>query len=250
MKINDHKWATIPRHKIIGGSDMAGILGYSKWSSPEMVMKQKITLDEFEVNDAMFWGTRLESVVADVYSEQYCPRHLSLFDPVLDWDSGAQAVHPEHQWLTGSPDRLIIDGDMGDIVGGLEIKCIGFFSKKAWKEGIPLYYQVQAQVYMMIFGLPEWEFFVLHGGQSSFHMILEENPFMQEEIIEKGGAFHQALMESWKRWIEEDAECDEDGNVKGGLREAMEKYSELLGEDSNEKERINSKPMGSSQKID
>lgn len=230
VKLDDYNWGQVDRELIIGGSDMAGVLGYSKWSSPEIVMKQKLLNEKVEVNDAMFWGTALEGAVADVYEQLYISEGYNLFDPVKDWDRGHQIVHPEYEWLAGSPDRLITKGDFGEVSGGLEIKCIGYFSKKSWKDGVPIYYQVQAQVYMMLTGMKEWEFFVLHGGQAHFHVLLEESPLMQEQIIEHGCAFSQAVKEG------------------GELNEATERYYELLGGRKNEEERINCIPMGKNTK--
>ena len=229
----DIEWMNVDRTKIIGGSDMAGILGYSKWSSPEIVMKQKLLGEEVEMNDKMFWGLRLEAAVADVYDELYCGEafdqrgEASLFNPPKD---KCQVFHPDHPWLVGSPDRLILNKLSRKIIGGLEIKTIGFFSKKSWKDGVPMYYQTQAQVYMMIFGLDEWEFFVLHGGQAHFHVVLPENPFMQEEILEKGQAFYKAMAKG----------------IVGGedYEQAMAHYYGAVGGGENEQEGINSRPMG------
>tara|TARA_R110000751_G_scaffold20073_2_gene59243 strand:+ start:6736 stop:7464 length:729 start_codon:yes stop_codon:yes gene_type:complete len=242
MKITDFNWLTVDRSNIIGGSDMSAILGYSKWSGPTDIMQQKLLGNSVEVNDAMFWGTKLEAPVAEVYEELYCDSSQYLFDPVNTPTivplAGPSVAHRDYPWLTGSPDRLImesVEGMKGETIiisGGLEIKCIGFFSKKAWKEGVPIYYQVQAQVYMMIFGMPRWEFFVLHGGQSHFHIVLEENPFMQEEIIEKGQAFYNALQHGRHHTGETD------------INMAMDKYRELTGESNEEDRGTNAIPMG------
>lgn len=55
----------------IGGSDVAAILGMSPWRSPLDVWLDKTGRSEPEPeNDAMYWGTRLEALVADRYCEQ------------------------------------------------------------------------------------------------------------------------------------------------------------------------------------
>lgn len=54
----------------IGGSDVAAILGLSPWKSPLDVWLDKTGKSAPEPeNDAMYWGTRLESLVADKYCE-------------------------------------------------------------------------------------------------------------------------------------------------------------------------------------
>ena len=54
----------------IGGSDVAAILGLSPWKSPLDVWLDKTGKSAPEPeNDAMYWGTRLESLVPDKYCE-------------------------------------------------------------------------------------------------------------------------------------------------------------------------------------
>jgi putative phage-type endonuclease len=232
MKIQDYEWETIPRTDIIGGSDIAGIIGQSKWNTPDSVLKHKLMGTSIKVNEAMFWGTTLEASVANVYKERFLDEEKeTLYDPVAE-GSGAQVRHPDHPWLAASPDRLIIDPDTQEILGGLEIKCIGLFSKKSWKNNVPIYYQTQAQVYMMVFGLTSWEFFVLVGGQDSFHVCLEENPFMQETIIEEGQKFYKELL----RIRNENEDKD--------FEEALNKYRDLLERVTDENEKSTKESEG------
>ena len=54
----------------IGGSDVAAILGLSPWKSPLDVWLDKTGKSAPEPeNDAMYWGTRLEALVANKYCE-------------------------------------------------------------------------------------------------------------------------------------------------------------------------------------
>ena len=229
MQLADYEWEVIPRGEIIGGSDIAAILGLSKWTTPQQLLQRKALEESIKVNEPMFWGTRLESAIADVYEERYCDKEHSLFDPVKDWDRGHQVRHPDHPWLAASPDRLLIKGDFGEIVGGLEIKNIGTFSKKSWKESVPVYYQTQAQTYMMVFGLPSWEFYVLCGGNDPFHVELEENPFMQEKILREGKNFYTALQLCNLMTVEE----------------ALKNYETILTEgEEDDQNRIDVIPMG------
>lgn len=55
----------------IGGSDVAAVLGFSPWTSPLDVYLDKTgRAAPQEENDAMYWGTRLEALVADKYTEE------------------------------------------------------------------------------------------------------------------------------------------------------------------------------------
>ena len=50
----------------IGGSDVAAVLGISPWKSPLDVFLDKTGKSAPEPeNDAMYWGTRLETLVAN-----------------------------------------------------------------------------------------------------------------------------------------------------------------------------------------
>ena len=54
----------------IGGSDVAAVLGISPWKSPLDVFLDKTGKSAPEPeNDAMYWGTRLEALVANKYCE-------------------------------------------------------------------------------------------------------------------------------------------------------------------------------------
>lgn len=192
MKISEYEWESIPRNEVFGGSEMAAVIGRSKWSNKQDVVKRKLFGDDVKQNKAMFWGTQLEAPIAEVYKDRFCTDETYLFDPVPG--GKPQVRHPDYPWLAGSADRLIVEKETHEVLGGLEIKAIGTFSKKAWKNGVPDYYDIQAQTYMMCYGLPVWEFFVLCGGQDDFHLVLEENPFLQEEIIQKGGEAYRELI--------------------------------------------------------
>ena len=232
MFIEDYDWEKIPRSEILGGSEMAAILGRSKWSNKIEVIRRKLFDQQIEVNRPMYWGTKLESAIADAYEEKFCIKgETKLFDPVPT--GKPQVRHPDHPWLAGSPDRLIIESGSGKVLGGLEIKNIGFFSKKAWKDGVPEYYDIQAQTYMMCFGVSSWEFYVLCGGQNDFHITLQENPIYQDEIIQNG---QQAYMEYKELQTEfEDME----------IKVALEAYEDLLTKKAEENEETSTAiPMG------
>ena len=57
----------------IGGSEVAAICGFSKWTSPYTLWCQKTNRisGEIPMNDAMEWGTRLEPVIIDKFSDNH-----------------------------------------------------------------------------------------------------------------------------------------------------------------------------------
>merc|ERR1711969_195803 len=99
----------------------------------------------------MEWGLRLEDPVATKYADF---NNESLVDPVeetkRDLLPGHTLIHPEHNFLVGSPDRLVRQNsrykvknhplglEVTGIKHGLEIKTAYYFSVKKWdKEGVP-----------------------------------------------------------------------------------------------------------------
>ena len=62
------KW----RKKGLGGSDIAAILGISKWSSAIDIWLQKTnqTFDETIENEAMTWGKILEPVIREQFKQR------------------------------------------------------------------------------------------------------------------------------------------------------------------------------------
>ena len=53
----------------IGGSDVAVLLGLSKWRTPLDVYNSKIEAPEESDNASMEWGRRLEPVIREKYAE-------------------------------------------------------------------------------------------------------------------------------------------------------------------------------------
>lgn len=55
----------------IGGSDVAALLGLSKWKSPYQLFLEKTgNAPPQEDNEAMYWGRMLEPVIRDAYEEK------------------------------------------------------------------------------------------------------------------------------------------------------------------------------------
>lgn len=70
MEENNLSWLEA-RKSGIGGSDVAAVLGMSPWRSPMDVWLEKTGRSEpVEENDAMYWGKKLEALVADRYCEE------------------------------------------------------------------------------------------------------------------------------------------------------------------------------------
>lgn len=68
--MNRDEWLQ-ERRKGIGGSDVAAILGMSKWKTPLQVYLDKIgEAEDMPDNDSMFWGRALEPVIRQKYADE------------------------------------------------------------------------------------------------------------------------------------------------------------------------------------
>src|SRR5262249_277338 len=127
------KW----RQEGIGGSDAAGIMGDSPWSSAGKVIQQKITGRGPEETARMTRGKILEPQAREKY------QLLSGIGvrPVC-------VVHDEYEWLRASLDGLSEDGETV-----LEIKCPGPKAHyQALKGVVPHYNRAQVQQQLLITG--------------------------------------------------------------------------------------------------
>lgn len=126
----------------LGGSDVAGVLGLSSWSSPWDVWRSK--RQEVQVADsaAMERGRRLESAIGEWTRDRLGAKRLSV---------GRPCQHPDRPWMRGTPDGWL-DGV------GLEIKTCR--SWDGWGEDgtdqIPAVYRTQVLWYMAITGRNFW----------------------------------------------------------------------------------------------
>jgi len=209
MKINDVDFISIDRSLVIGGTDASVLLGVNKWKNRDQLLLEKAGKYKVEQNDAMYWGVMAEPMIAKHIEANFIEDNQLLFNPA---EHHPQVAHPEYPFIVGSPDRLVIDKDTQEVVEGVEIKTSFEWALKGWKKGVPDYYIPQAQVYMMCLGFSSWRLFALVGNRTFLHYTIEEDLFMQEEIIDKSKAFYKEMLE------QDNKDC----------KEALKKYETIL----------------------
>lgn len=141
------------RQKGIGSSDAPVAIGISPYKSPLALWLEKTGRQEPEdlsTKEAVFWGTTLEPILAEVYAQR-TGRRVRRLNQILQ--------HSDHPYLLANLDR-IIEGD-----GILEIKTAGLRSERQWEEGVPFPYQVQVLHQLAVTGKKWAEVAVLIGGQ-------------------------------------------------------------------------------------
>lgn len=140
------------RRTYLGGSDMAKLLGISKWGGPVDVFLEKTGQGEEKPSNLyMDMGNFLEAAVAQDLSNKTGLRLLK----------GSMVRHPEESFVAGNPDFLVVD----DPTLGVEIKVVS--ERARWSDdwGVEgsgacrLDYAIQCQWYMGLLGIPKWKLY-------------------------------------------------------------------------------------------
>lgn len=174
---NSHEeWLSL-RHKYIGGSDAAAVVGMNAWVSPYALWAEKTCrLPGFEGNLATEVGTYLEDFVAQKFAQETGKRVRK---------SNQSWFNDEYPWAIANIDREIVGED-----AGLEIKTTSELNTRKFKGGeYPANYYVQCMHYMAVTGKQKWYLAVLIGNREFKWFTIERD---EDEI--------QALMEAEKQF--------------------------------------------------
>jgi len=165
FEANSEGWHEL-RRAGIGGSDVAAVVGVSKWTSAYALWAKKSGLipDDFSDSEAMEWGRILEPVIREKFAAKHPEWEVS--------NTNATFRSSEHDWLLANVDGLIRfeDGSWGV----LEIKTAAY--EDDWVNGVPLYYQTQVRHYLRVFGLQRAIVAVLFHGNAykEFEVVADE----------------------------------------------------------------------------
>ena len=165
------------RRRGLGGSDIAAIAGLSPWRSPMAVYLEKIgDIPGQEESEAMYWGKRLEDVVADEFA---------LKTGLKVARKNAILQHPDHPWMLANIDRRIVGQK-----AGLECKTTSAYGKENWENGkVPDMYLLQCQWYMAVTGYDSWWIAVLIGGNTFQYKEIQRDEEIIRHITEIGRDF-------------------------------------------------------------
>lgn len=143
----------------IGGSDVAGILGRSPWTTPLQVYLEKVGAAEpLDETERMRWGTLLEEPVAREYALRTGGKVRRVNETLR---------HPEHRCLMAHIDRRVVG--RGDGVRRiLEVKTSDKFNRSDWGDDgtdqVPEPYLLQSMHYLGITGADVCDVAALIGG--------------------------------------------------------------------------------------
>lgn len=179
FEANTPEWHEV-RKSGLGGSDVAAVVGVSKWTSAYALWAQKSGLipDDFSDSEAMEWGRLLEPVIR----EKFAAKHPDW--NVIETDGTFRSR--EYPFMLGNVDGFI---DFGNNEWGvLEIKTAAY--EDDWVNGVPRYYETQVRHYMRIFGLKRAIVAVLFHGNKYQEFEVLANEFVDSADV-------AALIEFW-----------------------------------------------------
>lgn len=185
------EWLELRRSRI-GGSDVASIMGWSKWTSAYALWALKTgRVADSGSSEVMEWGSILEPVIRQRFADKH-PEWLVV-------DTKSTFVSDQHEFLLANPDGLIfksgsLDCDFDDLadVGLLEIKTARF--EDDWVNGIPRYYQTQLNHYLWVLGLSWAKVAVLFGGSSYKEFDFEFDQAMWDETFFMVDKFYASMV--------------------------------------------------------
>lgn len=178
----------------IGGSDVAAILGMSKYNTALDVYLDKVGYVENEQDNArLSMGRYFEEPIL----QWYCDTQ----DVTAVHDSRGRFVrHPEHQFLIGNID-LAVTNEHGD-TWGVDAKNVHYRVMKEWGEegsdSMPLDALMQGHHYLFLH--PEyskWDFVALLGGMwpPRIFSVVKSPGFYEEHVLPKVSELWQCVQD-------------------------------------------------------
>ena len=145
------------RRRGIGGSDIAGVLGISKYSSPLKVWHSKVYGNSYvKPTNAIKLGNILEDGVATLFEDE---------TGLKTRKNNYMLAHDKYDYLMANVDREVVGG------GILEIKTTVAMNRSEWAANVPIDYMYQLQWYLGITGQQTGYFACLLGNKD---LVLKE----------------------------------------------------------------------------
>ncbi|SFN45295.1 putative phage-type endonuclease [Formivibrio citricus] len=170
------QWLAVRRGGI-GSSDAAAAIGLSPYKSALELWLEKTgrkSADDFSQSEAVFWGTTLEAIIANVYANR-TGNKVRRVNAVLQ--------HPDHPFMLANLDRAV------GADGVLEVKTAGGHSAKFWEDGVPEHYQCQVIHQLAVTGKAWADVAVLIGGQDFRIYRIERDESQIADLIERETLF-------------------------------------------------------------
>ncbi|HFH3882466.1 YqaJ viral recombinase family protein [Pseudomonas aeruginosa] len=155
------EWLSVRKHGI-GSSDAAAAVGLNPYQSQLELWLEKTGRDALlpksdphDEDSPTYWGNILEPIVATHYTQRTGNR-VRRINAVL------QHPDPTRSWMLANIDREVIGASDVQI---LECKTAGINGARLWKDGVPVYVQLQVMHQLAVTGKQAADVAVLLGGQ-------------------------------------------------------------------------------------
>lgn len=176
------------RRQGVGASDAAAICGLSPWSSPMRVwLEKRGEIPPADESEEMFWGSRLENVITDVFEDR---------EGVYVRNRQQLVQHPERPWQRATLDGIVYeDPALEHVLGLYEGKTTSAMRHGMdWRDGPPTWVQLQAQHQMIVTGFDHAWVTCLVGGQRLRTYELDADEDAQERLTRMESMFWQGVL--------------------------------------------------------
>lgn len=174
----------LDRTGFIGGSDIAAVMGLSRWDSPLRVWAEKtkkIPPKDLSTIEAVEIGTDLEEYVARKFTKR---TGFKVRRDTRDF------THPQYPYMRAHIDRWILGED-----ALLECKTTSAWREKEWRgEDMPREYVLQVTWYLGIVGKSVGYCAVLIGGQKFDWKEIKFDPVLFEKMV-------AAARDFWENYV-------------------------------------------------
>lgn len=161
----------LDRKQGLGGSDIAAIMGVSRWKTPLDIYLDKTSeiIEEEKDEYVLQRGRLLEEAVLKGYAE-YTGKTLVTNIPMLR--------HAQYPFLIGNVDAKVQDENIL-----VEAKTSRDFAAD-WHKNMPLEYKLQAAHYAHIYNADRLDIAVLFGGLDTGYFVYERDEILEQMIKE------------------------------------------------------------------
>lgn len=179
-KLPREDWLRVGQHGI-GSSDAAAAVGLNPYKSQLELWLEKTgrdallpKADPHDEGSPAYWGNILEPIVASHYTQRTGNR-VRRINAVL------QHPDPQLPWMLANIDREVIGASDVQV---LECKTAGINGALLWRDGVPVYVQLQVMHQLAVTGKQVADVAVLLGGQKLEIHRIERDDELITRLIE------------------------------------------------------------------
>ncbi|GGY65488.1 YqaJ viral recombinase family nuclease [Streptomyces xanthochromogenes] len=189
--LDREQWLTV-RRRGVGGSEVAAILGMSKYTSPIEVYLDKrgeLPLDRPQHPDlaeAAYWGLAQEPLIATAFA------HRTGLTVV---EGPGTLAHVERPWMLANVDRYVLAPGESTPSSLLEIKTRSAYQLDEWTDGVPDAPALQTHWYLAVTGYEHAHVAALLGGNRLVVHRVERDETLVDQLVDTVAEFWQGVLD-------------------------------------------------------